>query len=97
MSVAFFFYFTMWVYVFFEARHFNVLLAKEVNKAADDETSSGPISASVLENFRLHHGELCDLIGLGNGLVTHILGAFYGAGIPCVLFILHGFVYRWGF
>ncbi|KAK7477639.1 hypothetical protein BaRGS_00031117, partial [Batillaria attramentaria] len=47
-----------------------------------------------LEYFRLRHAEICDLIVKANNCLRHIIAAYFGSGVPCILFVIHGFVYK---
>ncbi|KAK7477640.1 hypothetical protein BaRGS_00031118 [Batillaria attramentaria] len=47
-----------------------------------------------LEYFRLRHAEICDLIVKTNNCLRHIIAAYFGSGVPCILFVIHGFVYK---
>ncbi|KAK7107265.1 hypothetical protein V1264_015215 [Littorina saxatilis] len=87
IAIPFAFYLTIWFSLYVQARHFVIALAKR-------KPENLSLEPEVIEQFRLRHAELCDLIGCSNGVITHVIAAFYGAGIPCVLFILHGLVYK---
>ncbi|KAK7108796.1 hypothetical protein V1264_016462 [Littorina saxatilis] len=46
----------------------------------------------VIENIRLRHADLCHVISRANQFLSHILAAFYGTGMTCILLVIHGLI-----
>lgn len=75
-----------------------LLLHFRANKFVKDVSSYDPIvlesSPDLLEKLRLRHESLCRLISVTSDVVGHFIAVVYAGGIPCFLFVIHGFVYR---
>ena len=65
-------------------------LMKDLKSHGSRELESSP---ALLEQIRLRHDKLCQIIAKANVVVGHILAAHYFGSILCTLFLIHGFVY----
>ncbi|KAK7477641.1 hypothetical protein BaRGS_00031119 [Batillaria attramentaria] len=86
-SIGFMLYFTTWRILMTEATD----LVSGLREAGETTLTEKP---EVLERFRLRHAHVCELIVKANACVRHIMAAIFGAGVPCILFVVHGFVYK---
>ncbi|XP_070188747.1 uncharacterized protein [Littorina saxatilis] len=84
-GAVFFLYLTIWKALKTEANDIVEKFTK-IDKLTLRETPE------VIENFRLRHADLCHVINAANRFMTHILAAFYGAGITCMLLLIHGMI-----
>ncbi|XP_070188746.1 uncharacterized protein [Littorina saxatilis] len=84
-GAAFFLYLTVWK-----------ALKTEANSIVENLTKFEKLALrntpEVIENFRLRHADLCHVINAANRFMTHILAAFYGAGITCMLLSVYGLI-----
>ena len=86
-NVAFWLYVSVWKILQTEANDIVENLTKH-------EKATLGINPEAIEHFRLRHADLCHVITRANRFVGHILAAAYGAGVACVLLIIHGFIYK---
>nr|KAG5704954.1 hypothetical protein BaRGS_022796 [Batillaria attramentaria] len=66
-------------------------LVKAVRSFLPETLEGNP---SLVEDLRIRHEKLCRLISKTSHVIGHVIAAVYVTGIPCFLFVLHGFVYR---
>ncbi|KAK7108787.1 hypothetical protein V1264_016456 [Littorina saxatilis] len=79
---AFFLYLSVWRILIVEANSIVENLTKQDRLVLREKPE-------VIEDFRLRHAALCRVIVSANRVMRHILAAFYGAGITCLLLSIH--------
>ncbi|KAK7108786.1 hypothetical protein V1264_016455 [Littorina saxatilis] len=84
-GAAFFLYISVW-------RILNVEANSIVENLSKQDRITLREKPEVIEDFRLRHAALCRVIGSANRVMRHILAAFYGAGITCMLLSVHGLI-----
>ncbi|KAK7107231.1 hypothetical protein V1264_015182 [Littorina saxatilis] len=84
-SSAFFLYLGVWRLLKIEADDIVKNLTTQEKKTLRERPE-------MIEDSRLRHADLCHVIATANRFLRHIVAAFYGAGVICVLLSIYGFI-----